>query len=138
MHCTKSIATREWARWKETRMSMGLIFEHWPNCKLFFSFCHFRRETCWRQSVIANLFLAFPVCVRFFYIWQRRWRRQQYFFWICSSNCFSSHPNCKVDLLQVLVSSFFCCSTRALDMLPSILTWRSERYLSMSFWIQIN
>lgn len=119
-------------------MSMGPIFEHWPNCKIYFSFCHFHRETCWRQSVIANLFLAFSVCVCLFMFGSGDGGSNGVFLELFPEFLsFRPFTYYKVDLLQVLDSHFFS-SPLALDMLPSILTWRSERYLSMPFQIQIN
>lgn len=138
--CTalKALQRGNGERWRETRMSMGWFLNTGQIVNYSFRFVIFAERHAGVKASLRIYFWLFLCVFAFFISGSGDGGGNSTLFWICSSNCFSSHPNCKVDLLQVLDSSFFCCSTLALDMLPSILTWRSERYLSMSFWIQIN
>lgn len=67
--------------------------------------------------IYFRLFLC--VCVLFLYL-----AAATILFWTCSPIFFSSHPNCEVDLLQVLVSFFLLSSG----------TWHASKHIDMEEW----
>lgn len=116
-------------------MSMGLIFEHWPNCKLYFSFCHSHRDMLASKRHCEFIFGFSRICAFLSSLFWQRQQQRYYSFRICSSIFFS--PVFQTESFTSSCFSVFC-SSLVLDMLSTILIWRSECYLSMSFWIQIN
>lgn len=68
LKASKRASGKRWMGGGEPGMSMGPIFEHWPNCKLFFSFCHFHRERHAGVKASLRIYFWLFLCVRFFYL----------------------------------------------------------------------